>query len=278
MANGGSGTPLAVPGFRRDGRVCESSSADAPTAFPAVSCADNARLGGISSRPVTVTTGRPTSRYHWVPAVAGWTVGVIATLSLLASVSPVLRVLIKVPREFINSYLFNFPDTSIAWSFVLALLAGALTARKRIAWWILAGNLVIAAGLNVDNLTADDRTPMDTIGGSLGLALHMAAIVLLVLGYREFWAKVRRGALYKAAAVLVALWAIGILLSWGLVEMFPGSLARQDRLPYVANRVIGFALADPDQFEGRPHVVLNALFGLFGALALMAAAVVLFQS
>ena len=48
--------------------------------------------------------------------------------------SPLIRWLIKVPREFINDYLFNFPDTSIAWSFVLALLAAALTARKRIAW------------------------------------------------------------------------------------------------------------------------------------------------
>ena len=46
----------------------------------------------------------------------------------------------------------------------------------------------------------------------------------------------------------------------------------------MANRVIGFALADPDVFTGRPHVFLNAIFGLFGALALIAAAIVLFQS
>ena len=72
---------------------------------------------------------------RWVPAAAGWIVGVIATLSLLASVSPLIRWLIKVPREFINDYLFNFPDTSFAWSFVLALLAAALTARKRVAWF-----------------------------------------------------------------------------------------------------------------------------------------------
>jgi len=227
---------------------------------------------------VALTTSRSTSRYHWVPAAAGWTVGVIATLSLVASVSPFLRWIIKAPREFINDYLFNFPDTSFAWSFVLALLAGALTARKRIAWWILVGNLLIAAGLNVTDLAADGESRLEIFGDSLGLALHVAAIVILALSYREFWAKVRRGALYKAAAVLVAGWVIGILLSWGLVELFPGSLAREDRLPYVANRVIGFALADPDLFTGRPDVILNALFGLFGALALIAAAIALFQS
>ena len=46
----------------------------------------------------------------------------------------------------------------------------------------------------------------------------------------------------------------------------------------MVNRVVGFALADPDLFTGQPHVLLNAIFGLFGALALIAAAIVLFQS
>ncbi len=218
------------------------------------------------------------SRYHWVPAAAGWTVGVIATLSLVASVSRAVRWLIWVPREFINDYLFNFPDTSFAWSFILALLAGALTTRKRIAWWALILNLFVAVGLNVNGLAGDDQKTVEIVGDSLGLTLHLAVIVVLLLAYREFWAKVRRGALLKATAALVAGWVIGIALSWGLVEVFPGKLARADRLPYVANRVIGFAVVDPDFFEGRPSVVLNAVFGLLGALALMAAAIVLFQS
>ncbi|MGZ4577179.1 MAG: phosphatidylglycerol lysyltransferase domain-containing protein, partial [Mycobacterium sp.] len=204
--------------------------------------------------------------------------GVIATVSLLGSVSPAIRWLIKVPREFINDYLFNFPDTSIAWSFVLALLAAALTARKRIAWLVLLGQMILAAGLNAADIAAGDNTPAETFGENLGFAVHIVAIVLLVLAYREFWAKVRKGALVKAAAVLVAGDVIGILVSWGLVELSPGTLARQDRLPYVANRVVGFALADPDLFTGKPHVFLNAIFGLFGALALIMATIVLFQS
>jgi lysyl-tRNA synthetase class 2 len=213
-----------------------------------------------------------------VPAAAGWTVGVIATVSLLASVSPLIRYLIKVPREFINNYLFNFPDTSIAWSFILALLAAALTARKRVAWLLLLGQMILAAALNAADIAAGDNTAAEIFGENLGFAVHLVAIVLLVLAYREFWAKVRKGALVKAAAVLVAGDIIGILVSWGLVELFPGTLTRQDRLPYVANRVVGFALADPDLFTGRPHVFLNAIFGLFGALALIMATIVLFQS
>ncbi len=221
---------------------------------------------------------RSTSRYHWVPAAAGWIVGIIATLSLVASVSPLVRVMIRVPREFINSYLFNFPDTSVAWSFVLALLAAALTSRKRIAWVLLLGNMVLSAVFNAADIAAGDNTPAELFGENLGLAVHVVAAVVLVLAYREFWAKVRRGALFKAAAVLVVAEAIGILVSWGLVEIWPGSLERQDRLPYVVNRVFGFALADSDLFTGRPHLILNAVFGLFGALALIAATIVLFQS
>lgn len=104
------------------------------------------------------------SRYHWVPAAAGWTVGVIATLSLLASVSPLIRWIIKVPREFINDYLFNFPDTNFAWSFVLALLAAALTARKRIAWLVLLANMVLAAVVNAAEIAAGGNTAAESFG------------------------------------------------------------------------------------------------------------------
>jgi lysyl-tRNA synthetase, class II len=215
---------------------------------------------------------------RWVPAATGWTVGIIATLSLLASMSSVLRWLIHGPREFINDYLFNFPDTSFAWSFVLALLAAALTARKRIAWLLLLGNMLLAAVLNVADIAAGGNTPAENFGENLGFAFHLVVAVLLLLSYREFWAKVRRAALFKAAAVLAAGWVIGIGVCWGLVEMFPGTLESGDRLLYVVNRVIGFAIVDRDVFVGKPHVLLNAVMGLFGALALIAATIVLFQS
>ncbi len=204
--------------------------------------------------------------------------GVIATLSLIASVSPVIRWAIRVPREFINDFVFNFPDTSFAWSFVLALLAGALTARKRIAWWALQINLLLAAGLNVAGLVVDHPGAAKRFGETLGLGLHLAAVVVVAFAYREFWAKVRQGALYKAAGVLITGWAIGIVLSWGLIETFPRSLAAEDRLFYVVNRVVGFAVVESAQFTGRPPIFLNALMGLFSAMALIAAAIVLFQS
>jgi lysyl-tRNA synthetase class 2 len=213
-----------------------------------------------------------------VPAAAGWTVGIIATLSLIASVSPGIRWLIKEPREFVNDYIFNFPDTSFAWAFVLALLAAALAARKRIAWWILIGYMVASIGWNVGGLITSPKVVMDDIGEVIGLVFHVASILFLVLARNEFWAKVRRAALVKAAATLVASMAIGTLIGWALLEVFPGTLAREDRFWYALNRVSAFAGASSDSFSGHPQVFVNAMLGLFGALALMVTAIVLFRS
>ena len=227
---------------------------------------------------MTVTTSRPTSRFRWVPAAAGWIIGVIATLSLLSSVSTIVRHLIRMPREFINSYLFNFPDTSFAWAFVLALLAAALAARKRIAWWILVFYMVAASVWNITDLIRGDETAAVDAGEVIGLVFHVAAAGALVLAYKEFWARVRRGALVKAALALVAGMAVGTLIGWMVLEFFPGTLAREDRFWYALNRVSAFAGAGAESFEGHPHTFINALLGLLGALALMVAAVVLFQS
>ena len=161
---------------------------------------------------------------------------------------------------------------------MLALLAAALTARKRIAWLLLLGNMLLAAVLNIADLVAGGNTAAEDFGENLGWVFHVVVAILLVLSYREFWAKVRRAALFKAAAVLVTGWVIGIGVCWGLVEMFPGTLAPEYRLLYVVNRVIGFAIVDRDVFVGKPMVLLNAVMGLFGALALIAATIVLFQS
>ncbi|KUH94261.1 lysine--tRNA ligase [Mycolicibacterium acapulense] len=228
----------------------------------------------VASLPVT----RRRSRYWWVPAAAGWTVGIIATLSLLASVSPFVRSVIRVPREFVNDYIFNFPDTSFAWAFVLALLAAALAARKRIAWWILVAYMVGAIVFNIADLVSGDESVVEEIGEVIGLVFHIAAILFLLLARGEFWAKVRRGALLKAAVVLVVGMAIGTLIGWGLLELFPGTLTSDDRFWYALNRVSAFAGADSSNFTGHPHVLINAVLGLFGALALMVAAIVLFQS
>src|ERR1044072_7675629 len=112
----------------------------------------------------SIAKARRSSAFRWVPAAAGWTVGVIATLSLFASVSPFFRSLIKVPREFVKAYIFNLPYASFALAFVLALLAAALADRKSIAWWILVGYMVAAVGWNLVDLLSGDESWLEESG------------------------------------------------------------------------------------------------------------------
>ena len=106
----------------------------------------------------------------------------------------------------------------------------------------------------------------------------VAAIVLLVLSYREFWAKVRRARCSRRPRC------------WSPAgDRNPAVLGSGRALPRIAGAPRPAAVCGqpggrvrarriPDLFTGKPHVLLNAIFGLFGALALIAAAIVLFQS
>lgn len=218
------------------------------------------------------------------PQLTGAVVGVMATIALLSSVFPPFRHLIHVPRNYFDSYVMSMPDTSFAWSFVLALLAVALTARKRIAWWIafiyvilyLAGNLLLLWRPVADqfNITVTER-----INIGIGAAVDLATLVFLVVTYRQFYTRVRRGAVLRAAGVLVSGLALGTLVGWGLLWLAPGSLSPNERLPYAFNRVVAFAAIDQRTFGGHhTYAPVNGLLGLFGAFALIAAAVVLFRS
>ncbi|PKZ63723.1 bifunctional lysylphosphatidylglycerol synthetase/lysine--tRNA ligase LysX, partial [Gordonia terrae] len=228
---------------------------------------------------------RPTGFGTRAPHVAGTVVGVLAAIALLSSLFPAIRHLIHDPRRYVDDYIITLPDTSFAWAFVLALLAVALSARKRIAWWISVVYLVLFMTANVlylipaleDDLgvTAWDRTNI-----YLGLFIDALALMFLLSTYRQFYTRVRKGAIPAAFGTLIAGLVIATLLGWALVWAFPHTLTRGDRLPYAFNRVVAFGAIDQDaSFDGRhTHLFVNGLLGLFGALALIAAAIVLFRS
>lgn len=56
------------------------------------------------------------------------------------------------------------------------------------------------------------------------LDLLCALLLLLVLARGGFYAVSRRGAVWRALAVLLAGLAVATLLGWGLVLLFPGTL------------------------------------------------------
>ncbi|MFD6859283.1 bifunctional lysylphosphatidylglycerol synthetase/lysine--tRNA ligase LysX [Rhodococcus sp. NPDC060090] len=208
-----------------------------------------------------------------VPHVFGVALAVYAGMVTLWSLSPTLRVWLHTPREYLDEYYFDAPDTSLSFALVVAVLAAAIAGRKRIAWWILT---IYLGGFAITNLMLAimDRDP----GHLAALIVHLVLVGVLLLSFGEFDTRVRPGSIPWSLAVLVGGLLAATLIGWGLVELFPGSLPPEDRLWWAVNRVTALTFIDNDQFAGHTHWLVSTVLGALGALALIAALLVLFRS
>lgn len=190
--------------------------------------------------------------------------------ALLAFFAPVRRLLH--PVAALLDLLIVPVSANLAYAVFLFLLAAATAARKKVAWWLV----VVYLGLLVF---------FDIVGLAMGLYAESLPsfvacgllLVLLLVARREFYADSRRGAVWRALAVLLVGLAVAILIGWGLVEWFPGTLAAEERLLWAAGRVCG-GLVPSSSFSGRPPRKLFFVLGLLGALAQLNAVATLFRS
>ncbi|MER6997890.1 bifunctional lysylphosphatidylglycerol synthetase/lysine--tRNA ligase LysX [Streptomyces sp. NPDC000410] len=190
--------------------------------------------------------------------------------ALLALIPP-LRALLRPVALFLDQVAVPV-SANLAYAVFLLLLAAAIGARKKAAWWLV---VVYLALVLIADVLASVLDP-DWIWIP-SLAVCVAALTVLIVARREFYALTRHGALRRALLVLVVGLAAGVLLGWGLIELFPGTLVPEQRLLYAANRVLG-GLVSSAQFDGTPPRPLFFFLGLFGALALLASAATLFRS
>ncbi|MER6275059.1 bifunctional lysylphosphatidylglycerol synthetase/lysine--tRNA ligase LysX [Streptomyces sp900105245] len=221
-----------------------------------------------ATRPVRPPTG---GRLGWVPEAFAALFAALGLLCALLAIIAPLRVLLRPLVRALDLLLVPI-SANLAYAVFLFLLAGATAARKKVAWWLV----VVYLGLLV--LT-------DALGVALGLysqslpSLILCALLLLLLvaARGEFYAASRRGAVLRALGVLVAGLLVAILVGWGLVSLFPGTLPAGQHLAWAADRVCG-GLVSNSSFDGRPPRGVTFLLGLFGALALLNAAAALFRS
>ncbi|MGW0768872.1 bifunctional lysylphosphatidylglycerol synthetase/lysine--tRNA ligase LysX [Streptomyces sp. NPDC002676] len=210
-------------------------------------------------------------RLGWVPEVFATFFAALGLLcALLAFFAPLRRALRPVVRA-LDELLVPI-SANLAYAVFLFLLAGAIAARKKVAWWLVVvylGLLVLTNALGVSvGLYAESLA---------SLVLCTLLLVLLVVARREFYAASRRGALWRALAVLAGGLVVAILLGWGLVTLFPGTLTESQHLAWAADRVCG-GLVSNSSFDGRPPRRVTFVLGLLGALALLNAAAALFRS
>ncbi|MFG2602710.1 bifunctional lysylphosphatidylglycerol synthetase/lysine--tRNA ligase LysX [Streptomyces sp. NPDC048514] len=207
----------------------------------------------------------------WVPETFATLFGALGLLCALLAVIAPLRGPLRPVAHTLDLLLVPI-SANLAYAVFLFLLAGATAARKKIAWWLV---VVYLALLIVT----------DALGAALGLyaqslpslVLCALLLLLLVVARSEFYAASRHGAVRRALGVLLAGLVAAVLLGWGLVSLFPGTLPQSQHLAWAADRVCGGLVAN-SSFDGRPARQVTFVLGLLGALALLNAVVTLFRS
>ncbi|MFC7326599.1 bifunctional lysylphosphatidylglycerol synthetase/lysine--tRNA ligase LysX [Marinactinospora rubrisoli] len=225
---------------------------------------------------------------HRLPAVLAWALAVIALVSALRAIFYPLRVLTQ-PIAHLLEIVFVPAPANLAYAVFLSLLAGALAARKRPAYTVALGYLLLVTAIDVVALVGIVVAPLHPAEEHLrdwalwwvvpNTAITVLLLVLLVAARREFRAAVQPFSFGRALLVLVCGLAAGILLGWGLVSLAPGTLAPGwDRLLWSAEKVLGGAFRLTVGRAGEAPGWVNLALGLFGALALFAAMLALFRS
>ncbi|MFE3288867.1 lysine--tRNA ligase, partial [Streptomyces sp. NPDC059233] len=223
------------------------------------------------SATVEETRGTRNRFLNRVPDAFGAFFGTLGLLCALLALSPTLRRLLRHVVRFLDLIVVPV-SANLAYAVFLFLLAAALGMRKKVAWWIVITYLALLVLVDVLIIAAGDYWI-----GVPSMAVGVAAMAVLIAARREFYAASRPGALWRALLVLGLGLLAAVLVGWGLVVLFPGTLPKGERLDWAARQVFGGLFSDR-QFDGRPPRPLYFLLGLFGALALLNAAATLFRS
>jgi lysyl-tRNA synthetase class 2 len=228
-----------------------------------------------------------------VPRVFSWVLGIVAVICALAAIGGAISGRVQVLRTALDNYLLPAP-ANLAYAAFLGVLAAATARRKRVAWAVLLIYFSLVVFLEATLLILWAAVPsaefVDEEGQQLlsesdlrqlavSIIIALAALVLLIVARKEFYARVRKGSLRRALGVFVVLAAIGIGLGYSLVTAFPGSLqSAGDKLVYTVTRVLGGAVTFDLAVNGKAPGWVNLVLGLFGAIALFAALFTLLRS
>jgi lysyl-tRNA synthetase, class II len=206
----------------------------------------------------------------------------VATFCALTALLPFLRDWLDWLRRVIEVISVAAPP-SLSTAAFLAILATAVRRRMRVAWWILFLYVAVSEVLDGFRLTITDTEQRLDIVLDWSIVLRAAfgiLVLALLLWVRDqFTARMDKGNGWRALAVYVALVVVGVVVGFALLEVFPGTLATTSaRFGWAFSHVFA-GLGSPSLVgvDGSgPHWV-TVVCGVFGALAVLAAAYVLLR-
>lgn len=219
---------------------------------------------------LAATERRGSVTLHWVPRVAGLFLGIWAISCATLAVVPPLRHVSAGLINFVDNYFLLF-SPNLAYASFLGLLSAAITTRKRAGWWALVAFLTI-------NLGATEGL-LRTFGfkGVLATVIAAFGLTLVLLSRKYFTTRVRKASFLKALVVLGLGLALSVVVGLTIVEAFHGTLPMGQRLGWTVNKVFG-GLIENSNFDGRTPDWVSDLLGFFGAVSLLGAVAVVFQS
>jgi lysyl-tRNA synthetase class 2 len=197
-------------------------------------------------------------------------------------------------REFIDAFIVPAP-ANLAYAVFLGVLAAAIARRKRVAYWVLVGYLLLgvitgavllgllSGGLREELVDDTGRRVFQSgyqfAGAWVSPAISLLLLAGLIASRGEFYARVRRGSLRLSVVVFLGLVAAFAVAGYLIVTARPGTLrGPADRLTYAVERVLGGAIQFDLTRSGSAPGWVNLLLGLFGAVALFAALHLLLRS
>ncbi len=220
-----------------------------------------------------------------VPRVYSIALTILGLFCALEAISAAFRRTARPVRAIADSLVL--PATgNLAYAAVVLLLAAAVARRKKVARRILVWVFGIATVLetialifvnvaSVEELTDGAGNPISRIRL---LLLAAGALAFAAVGWAgllwakpEFYAPVRHASFRRALGFMVAILAAGILVGWGLVSAFPGTLdtGPAGHLAYAASRVLGGIFRSGAGTIGHAPGWVNLLLGLFGAIGVL---------
>lgn len=208
----------------------------------------------------------------------------MALLSMFSAVGLALFGGMQPVRQFIDDLVFPVPP-NLAYGALLMALAAALARRKRVAHRLLlalllvqlVGNLLLVSTLSatttgkwVAALGMQERPPLTgPVALGVNTAVTAVTVVVLLAGRHEFFGRAKRGSLRQAVRVCGLLLAGSMLLGYGLVVLFPGTLEDPfDKVTWTVERVLGGAIIFDITRVGHAPGWVNLVLGLFGAAVL----------
>lgn len=231
-----------------------------------------ARVVAENRTPGNARPGRWQRILAKVPGAFATLFAVFAWFCFLLALIPLLRNRTAPIRDW-SEYLALPLRPNLAYAAVLGLVAVSLRRRTRVSWWFVVILYLGPSLLGLIGYSAEN--PWLIIPAVVVLAL----LILVIAARKEFSAKLQKGNGWRAVATLIIGLIVASGIGLGLVFAFPGSLANSgDKVAWALNHVLGgLGSAETLDIQGRPPHIVTFLCGLFGALAFLGAAWMLFR-